>query len=123
MIRIETGCGTLGENAKMEHPDAAAGDFVWLAVTDDGSGMDHETLEKIFDPFFTTKAPGHGTGLGLAMVRDMVRQNNGWIDVHSAVGTGTRFRVSFPRHRSPDEKGEEEDHGDARTCDSSCGGR
>ena len=122
MIRIETGCGTLGENAKMEHPDAAAGDFVWLAVTDDGSGMDHETLEKIFDPFFTTKAPGHGTGLGLAMVRDMVRQSNGLIAAHSEPGQGTSIRIWLPRHAAPDEERKEGDHGDMQTRDSSCGG-
>ena len=121
-VRIETGSEPLDERTRMDHPDAAPGEYVWLAVTDDGSGMTRETLGRIFDPFFTTKAPGQGTGLGLAMVRDMVRQSNGLIAAHSEPGQGTSIRIWLPRHAAPDEERKEGDHGDVQTRDSSCGG-
>ena len=114
-IVIETGCETIGEGAGAEHPNAAPGEYAWLAVTDNGSGMNRETLEKIFDPFFTTKALGQGTGLGLTMVRDMVLQSNGWIAARSEKGAGTCVRIWLPRLAVPGEEGDEVNHGDART--------
>ncbi len=80
-------------------PPLAAGDYVQIEVTDNGSGIKPEHLEKIFDAFFTTKK--HGTGLGLATVLSIVRKHGGQIGVDSTVGTGTTFTVLLPRADKP----------------------
>jgi two-component system, cell cycle sensor histidine kinase and response regulator CckA len=76
--------------------EISAGEYVMLAVSDTGEGIDEETLDHIFEPFFTTKAPGSGTGLGLSTVFGIVHQCGGAIDVNSVVKQGTTFRVYLP---------------------------
>jgi len=97
-ITIETCPVTVSEEESAEQGYLQSGEFVLLTVSDDGCGMDEETLSHIFEPFFTTKKLGQGTGLGLATVYGIVKQNKGMIDVHSESGKGTTFKVFIPRY-------------------------
>jgi signal transduction histidine kinase len=70
-------------------------------IADEGSGIPLESLPRIFEPFFTTKAVGDGTGLGLSVCHGIVEEHNGWIEVHSQVGKGSRFSVYLPALGAP----------------------
>ncbi|MEM9593310.1 MAG: PAS domain S-box protein, partial [Acidobacteriota bacterium] len=97
VLTLTTASVRLGPNDTNPVPYLAPGSFVRLTVSDTGTGMDPETLDQVFEPFFTTKEKGKGTGLGLATVYAIVKQNGGIIDVDSHVGEGTAFRVFLPR--------------------------
>jgi PAS domain S-box-containing protein len=88
---------TLTEVDCLALAEAVPGDYACLSVRDSGSGMSPELVERIFEPFFTTKPAGKGTGLGLAMVHGVVKQNQGAIQVESEPGRGTCFRIFLPR--------------------------
>jgi PAS domain S-box-containing protein len=109
LVVIETGRATFDEDACMGHPDCRPGDFVLLAVSDNGQGMEKPTLENLFEPFFTTKDVGQGTGLGLATVYGIVQQNRGFIHVYSEPGKGASFKIYLPRHDTAKELDREED--------------
>ncbi len=99
-ITIETGKATFDEAYCTDHVGFVPGEYVLLAVSDDGSGMAPETLANLFEPFFTTKDVNKGTGLGLATVYGIAKQNNGFINVYSEPEKGTSFRIYLPRHET-----------------------
>jgi PAS domain S-box-containing protein len=102
-LTIETGMKTFDPAYCEDHAGFIPGDFVMLAVSDNGCGMDKEILNNLFEPFFTTKDVGEGTGLGLATVYGIVKQNNGFINVYSEPDHGTTFRIYLPRCVAADE--------------------
>ena len=71
-------------------------DLVLLSISDNGTGISPENLDKLFTPFFTTKPVGEGYGLGLSFIQDIVKRHNGKVSVESELGKGTTFHISFP---------------------------
>jgi len=97
-ITIETGTCSIDADYCAGNREATPGDYVRLVVSDDGRGMDRETLTHIFEPFYTTKEMGKGTGLGLATVYGAVKQNHGFINIYSEPGNGTTFSIHLPHY-------------------------
>ncbi|ABQ26213.1 ATP-binding protein [Geotalea uraniireducens] len=101
MILMETGHVMLDNEYTRLHPGVQPGPYALLDFSDNGCGMNDETLSHIFEPFFTTKQVGHGTGLGLATVYGIIKQHEGYISVKSRVGEGTTFSIYLPLSREP----------------------
>jgi PAS domain S-box-containing protein len=96
-ITMETRNVYLDDGYASIHSDVAVGNYVMIAVSDTGTGISPENLEKVFDPFFTTKDVGKGTGLGLSMVFGFVKQSGGHVKIYSEVGHGTSVKIYLPR--------------------------
>ena len=96
-LTISTANASLDDHYKSLHPEVMAGEYVLVAITDNGEGMPKEVIERVFEPFFTTKEVGKGSGLGLSMVYGFVKQSNGHVSIYSEPGLGTTIRIYLPQ--------------------------
>jgi PAS domain S-box-containing protein len=95
-LTLSTADAALDRDYTREHPEVTAGQYVMVAITDDGTGMTPEVKERAFEPFYTTKEVGKGSGLGLSMVYGFVKQSNGHVAIYSEPGLGTTVRLYLP---------------------------
>ncbi|MBY5810742.1 ATP-binding protein [Rhizobium leguminosarum] len=97
-LTIETANTELDERYSRMHSEVEAGQYVMISITDTGTGMSPEVIERAFDPFYTTKGPGKGTGLGLSQVYGYIKQSGGHIKIYSEIDRGTTLKIYLPRH-------------------------
>jgi CheY-like chemotaxis protein len=102
-LTIEAGNAWLDDEYASRHADIAAGQYVMIAVSDTGAGIEPGILDRVFEPFFTTKPEGEGTGLGLSMVYGFVKQSGGHAKIYSEVGQGTTVKLYLPRTRQEED--------------------
>jgi PAS domain S-box-containing protein len=98
-LTLTTASASLDDQYQRLHPEVRPGEYVLIAITDTGTGMSKEVLERVFEPFFTTKEVGKGSGLGLSMVYGFIKQSNGHVSIYSEPGLGTTVRMYLPVQR------------------------
>ena len=96
-LTITTANASLDDHYQRLHPEVSPGEYVMVAVTDDGEGMPSDVIDHVFEPFFTTKEVGKGSGLGLSMIYGFVKQSSGHVSIYSEPGLGTTVRIYLPQ--------------------------